>query len=178
VGSYHTLYPLEDVTAETTSQALGVSSQVAKAISSVDGQAYVLRRIDGRQVIPTAELLSSAEAAVARWEPVANHPNLVGLRDAFVSADWDGSPSLFFAHDYHPGALYFGMCMCALLEPWLRGLLCARQSEARRGCCIASVLCGGRLPAPTASLPYNSAGSFNLEQAHIMPTQTPQVGGH
>ncbi|PRW58104.1 PAB-dependent poly(A)-specific ribonuclease subunit 3 [Chlorella sorokiniana] len=119
VGSYHTLYPLEDVTAETTSQALGVSSQVAKAISSVDGQAYVLRRIDGRQVIPTAELLSSAEAAVARWEPVANHPNLVGLRDAFVSADWDGSPSLFFAHDYHPG-------------------------------------------------------SFNLEQAHIMPTQTPQ----
>lgn len=30
-------------------QALGVSSQVAKALSSVDGQAYVLRRIDGRQ---------------------------------------------------------------------------------------------------------------------------------
>lgn len=29
------------------------------------------------QVIPTAELLSSAEAAVARWEAVANHPNLV-----------------------------------------------------------------------------------------------------
>ncbi len=150
-----------------------MSSQVAKAISSMDGQAYVLRRIDGRQVIPTAELLSSAEAAVGRWEPVANHPNLVrlpnricdreagqgsslppvgdvqtkqpaalfhvpsigctalangkrhalllvasgcpelpallpmqvGLRDAFVSADWDGSPSLFFAHDYHPGAV-------------------------------------------------------------------------
>lgn len=31
-------------------------------------------------------------------------PWQVGLRDAFVSADWDGSPSLFFAHDYHPGA--------------------------------------------------------------------------
>lgn len=104
VQSYHTLYPLEDVTAETASQALGVSSQVVKGISSVDGQAYVLRRIDGRQVIPTAELLASAEVAVGRWEAVANHPNLVGLRDAFVSSEWDGSPSLFFAHDYHPGA--------------------------------------------------------------------------
>lgn len=144
---------------------------MAKAISGVDGQAYVLRRIDGRQVrswtaqrarrsacrrlanrralpvllfrrpswpscgatlpsptptrfpfpappspphpcqvIPTAELLGAAEAAVGRWEPVANHPNLVGLRDAFVSSDWDGSPSLFFAHDYHPGR----RCLLAL----------------------------------------------------------------
>ena len=57
------------------------------------------------QVIPTAELAGAAEASVARWEAVANHPNMVGLREAFVSSDWDGgSPSLFFVHDYHPGA--------------------------------------------------------------------------
>ena len=107
VQGYHTLYPLEDVVGAAegaSSQALGVSTQVAKAISSLDGQAYVLRRVDGRQVIPTAELLGAAEACVARWEGVSNHPNLVGLREAFVSAEWDGSPSLFFAHDYHPGA--------------------------------------------------------------------------
>ncbi|KAI3433530.1 hypothetical protein D9Q98_003340 [Chlorella vulgaris] len=105
VGSYHTLYPLEDLAAaaEGSSQALGVTSQIAKAVSGVDGQAYALRRIDGRQVIPTAELLAAAEACVARWEGCANHPNLVGLREALVSNEW-GSPSLVFAHDYHPGA--------------------------------------------------------------------------
>lgn len=77
--------------------------QVAKAISGHDGQAYALRRVDGRQVIPTAELVGAAEEAVARWEPLAGHPNLVGLREAFASDEWDGSPSLFFVHDYHPG---------------------------------------------------------------------------
>ncbi|PSC73700.1 PAB-dependent poly(A)-specific ribonuclease subunit 3 [Micractinium conductrix] len=104
VQAYHTLYPLEDVAAEGGSQALGVSSQVVKAVSGVDGQAYALRRIDPRQVIPTAELLGAAEAAVARWEAASNHPNVAGLREAFVSDEWDGSPALFFAHDYHPGA--------------------------------------------------------------------------
>ena len=59
-----------------------------------------------KQVIPTAELAGAAEASVARWEAVANHPGLVGLREAFVSSDWDGgAPSLFFVHDYHPGAV-------------------------------------------------------------------------
>lgn len=55
------------------------------------------------QVIPTAELVGAAEEAVARWEPLAGHPNLVGLREAFASDEWDSSPSLFFVHDYHPG---------------------------------------------------------------------------
>jgi PAB-dependent poly(A)-specific ribonuclease subunit 3 len=106
LGSYHTLYPLEELAAaaEASSQALGVTTQVAKAISSVDGQAYALRRVDGRQVIPTAELLGAAEAAVARWEACAHHPGLAVPRDALVSEEWDGTPSLLMAHDYHPGA--------------------------------------------------------------------------
>lgn len=169
------------------------------------------------QVIPTAELLSSAEAAVARWEPVANHPNLVrprgarginrsskgaenavfevlglhtvlqaccgsrtmptalslplpllpmqvGLRDAFVSADWDGSPSLYFAHDYHPGAggvlqAGFSSCCDCCCNPLRRGEIGGR--------CKVRAVDPHFLPG--------LAGAFSLEQAHIMPTQTPQV---
>jgi hypothetical protein len=62
LGSYHTLYPLEELAAaaEASSQALGVTTQVAKAISSVDGQAYALRRVDGRQVRARARLPTGA----------------------------------------------------------------------------------------------------------------------
>ena len=56
------------------------------------------------QVIPTADLLGQARAAVEAWAGVSNHPHLVGLRAAFVSAELEGSSSLFFAHDYYPGA--------------------------------------------------------------------------
>lgn len=59
------------------------------------------------QVIPTAELLTSARKAVAAWAPLANHPALAGLRGTFVSDEIDGTNSLFFVHDYHPGALWF-----------------------------------------------------------------------
>ena len=48
---------------------------------------------------------------MARWEPLAAHPNLVALREAFASDEWDGSPSLFFVHDYHPGACFACLCL-------------------------------------------------------------------
>lgn len=49
-------------------QALGVSSQVAKALSSVDGQAYVLRRVDGRQ------------ASLGRFQGAGEGPGLHCIR--------------------------------------------------------------------------------------------------
>jgi PAB-dependent poly(A)-specific ribonuclease subunit 3 len=42
--------------------------------------------------------------AVAAWAPVANHPGVAGLREAFVSDELAGAPALFLAYDYHPGA--------------------------------------------------------------------------
>lgn len=45
---------------------------------------------------------------MGRWESVGNHPNLVGLREAFASDEWDGSASLLFVHDYHPGRWWDG----------------------------------------------------------------------
>lgn len=52
VGPYHTLYPLEDLAAaeEHPSGALGLRTALVKGISSHDGAAYALRRVDGKQV--------------------------------------------------------------------------------------------------------------------------------
>jgi PAB-dependent poly(A)-specific ribonuclease subunit 3 len=107
VQQYHTLCPLEDPTAsgEHPSAALGVGSYIFKGIYSGDGAAYAVRRIDGRQVLPTAELLAAAEAAVERWAIVSNHSNIVGFREIFVSDEIDSTPAIFLTYDYHAGAL-------------------------------------------------------------------------
>ncbi|KAI8469985.1 MAG: hypothetical protein J3K34DRAFT_377450 [Monoraphidium minutum] len=106
VGPYHTLYPLEDLAAaeEHPSAALGVRTAVIKGISGHDGQPTALRRVDGKQVLPSGELLSNARQAVEQWSAVSGHPGLVCPRDVFVTADLDGSPSLVMTHPYHPGA--------------------------------------------------------------------------
>lgn len=55
VQQFHSLFPLDNpsdvlMADDHPSQALGVSTAVVKGINSVDGGAYALRRIDGRQV--------------------------------------------------------------------------------------------------------------------------------
>jgi PAB-dependent poly(A)-specific ribonuclease subunit 3 len=107
VQQYHTLCPLEDPIAsgENPSAALGVGSYIFKGIHSGDGAAYAVRKIDGRQVLPTAELLAAAETAVEQWAPISNHPNIVGFREIFVSDEIDSTPAIFLTYDYHPGAL-------------------------------------------------------------------------
>ncbi len=114
VSTYHSLLPLDHPGAlapptsphanEAFSLALGVRAHVFKAVSSVDGKAYALRRIDGKQVMPTADALASALQAVEVWSPLCTHPHLVGLKAAFISADVDAASALFFAYDFHPGA--------------------------------------------------------------------------
>lgn len=36
---------------------------------------------------------------------VAQQPNLIVLRSAFVSSEVEGAPALFLVHDLHPGAV-------------------------------------------------------------------------
>lgn len=52
VQRFHSLYPLEDMNRddEIPSSAFGVRTMIFKGISSSDGQAYAIRRIDSRQV--------------------------------------------------------------------------------------------------------------------------------
>lgn len=106
VHQYDTLCPLEDsdMAAERPSASLGVCSFIFKGVHTGDGAAYAVRRVDGRHIVPTADLLESAEETVARWSQVANHPNIVGLREVFVSDEVDATPSLFFSYDFHAGA--------------------------------------------------------------------------
>ncbi len=54
VQQYHSLCPLEDLALarEKLSQAFGMKTALLKGVSHTDGQAYTLRRIDNRRVIP------------------------------------------------------------------------------------------------------------------------------
>ena len=53
VQRFHSLFPLEDVNREDEipSTSFGVRTMIFKGVSSSDGQAYAIRRIDSRQVI-------------------------------------------------------------------------------------------------------------------------------
>lgn len=57
------------------------------------------------QLVPTGDLLASAQQAVEAWSPLAAHPNLVVPRHAFVSAEIDATPALFLVHELHPAAV-------------------------------------------------------------------------
>jgi hypothetical protein len=71
VGPYHTLYPLEDLSAaeEHPSSALGVRTCVIKGVSAHDGGAYALRRVDGKQV--GALCLEGGQRLPRRGRPVS-----------------------------------------------------------------------------------------------------------
>lgn len=104
---YHSLYPLEDLAQaeEQPSQVFGLCTSVVKAISmGGDGQAVALRRLSGRQLPPSAELLAAAQDVVEQWAVVAQHPGLVCPRQAFVSQELEFAPCLVFAHEYQPAA--------------------------------------------------------------------------
>lgn len=57
------------------------------------------------QLPPTGNLLAAAQEAVEAWSAVAQQPNLIVLRSAFVSSEVEGAPALFLVHDLHPGAV-------------------------------------------------------------------------
>ena len=59
LGGYHSLAPLEDWARaeERPSAAFGVCTAVLKGVSAQSGHACALRRIDGKQLPPTADLL-------------------------------------------------------------------------------------------------------------------------
>ncbi len=106
VQSYHSLFPLENYgpSVQQSSRVVSIPTLALKAVHHGDGAGYMLRRLDGRHVIPTPELLETCRQVVMGWSPVVNHPNVVGLREAFVSDEIMDTPSVFLTFDYHPGA--------------------------------------------------------------------------
>eukprot|EP00898_Chlorokybus_atmophyticus_P005575 jgi/Chlat1/6018/Chrsp4S06201 len=104
---YHTLYPLEDMASneDAPSAVLGIRTTHVKGISSTDGAAYALVRIDSRQVVPSPELLAAAKDVVDRWSQMVGHPHICPPLEAFVSRDMEDSAALFLSYEYHPGAV-------------------------------------------------------------------------
>ncbi len=106
VQQYHSLCPLENFgpSVSQSSSVVSIPTLALKAIHHGDGAGYMLRRLDGRHIIPTPELLETCREVVMKWSVVANHPNVVGLREAFVSDEIMETPAVFLTFDYHPGA--------------------------------------------------------------------------
>lgn len=98
IHRYHSIVPLEKPASRTAPSIFGYTTHVYKGISSTDGEAYAIRRIEGFR-LTSENALKLGEA----WRKI-RHPNLVTLNEIFTSKEFGGTTSLFFSYDYHPGA--------------------------------------------------------------------------
>ena len=106
VDEYHSLFPLERMHEdERPSDVLGLHTFALKGINCNDGCAYLLRRLDGRLLAPTSEVVTAAQDVVERWGAVESNPSILAPRAIFVSREVLEVPSLFVASDYKPGAI-------------------------------------------------------------------------
>lgn len=101
-----------------------LQSSLLRGISSVDGMPYALRRLHHRCILPSSDATLAARAAVVRWGVLVDHPHIAALRGTFVSADMWDTPALFFAHEYHAGAVSLETLHCSESDN------CAVASEA------------------------------------------------
>ncbi|KAM3589870.1 PAB-dependent poly(A)-specific ribonuclease subunit 3 [Umbelopsis sp. WA50703] len=91
---YHSLYPL-DFQQEKSTQVFGHPTSVYKAMCTLDGRPYVLRRIEGYRLMNEA-----AMSTIESWRRI-RHANVVSVREAFTTKAF-GDHSLVFVYDYHP----------------------------------------------------------------------------
>nr|XP_018265297.1 PAB-dependent poly(A)-specific ribonuclease subunit PAN3 [Kwoniella dejecticola CBS 10117]OBR87455.1 PAB-dependent poly(A)-specific ribonuclease subunit PAN3 [Kwoniella dejecticola CBS 10117] len=104
LGIYHSLKiirspnqppPQNPSTQNAPSKVYVHPAPVYKAVSSVDGNVYCLRRIEGYKLVN-----ESAFGAIDTWRRM-RHPNIVGLREAFTTKAFNDN-SLILVYDYHP----------------------------------------------------------------------------
>lgn len=102
VGVYHSLVPI-DSSFDQLSTVYQLPSCVYKVLSNVDGQPYVLRRIDFSS--RTRILNDGPFATIKKWTTIKS-PNVIRLHDAFttVSLASQGEPTLCLAYDFYPMA--------------------------------------------------------------------------
>ncbi|KAM0713616.1 hypothetical protein Q7P37_010578 [Cladosporium fusiforme] len=91
---FHSLVALDTVNSRT-STTFGYPSWIYKATSSIDGNTYALRRIEGFRL--TSDQAINTKAA---WKKVCNG-NVVRVHDAFTTQAF-GDRSLVIVLDYHP----------------------------------------------------------------------------
>ncbi|KAJ7452191.1 hypothetical protein B0H11DRAFT_2074729 [Mycena galericulata] len=95
---YHSLIPLENIGGPTERRKFGNwNSTVYRAINSLDGGTYVLRRIENFRLNHQA-----AFSAIETWASI-RHPGVVAVHEAFTTHAF-GDSSLVVAYAYHPKA--------------------------------------------------------------------------
>ncbi|KAJ7631888.1 hypothetical protein DFH06DRAFT_1223164 [Mycena polygramma] len=95
---YHSLIPLENIGGSAERRKFGNwSSSVYRAINSVDGATYCLRRIENYRLNHQA-----AFGAIETWANI-RHPGVVAIHEAFTTHAF-GDSSLVVAYAYHPKA--------------------------------------------------------------------------
>ncbi|KAJ6524521.1 hypothetical protein B0H19DRAFT_1200118 [Mycena capillaripes] len=95
---YHSLIPLENIGGSTERRKFGNwNSTVYRAINSLDGGTYCLRRIENYRLNHQA-----AFGAIETWANI-RHPGVVAIHEAFTTHAF-GDSSLVVAYAYHPKA--------------------------------------------------------------------------
>lgn len=91
---YHS-FNIIDEHHEKTTKSFGYPTSIYKVISSIDGKAYALRRVEGYRL--TNEV---AMKSIENWRRI-EHSNIVSLKEAFTTKAF-GDHSLIFVYDYYP----------------------------------------------------------------------------
>jgi len=90
---YHSFNIIKE--SEKSTKTFGYPTSVYKSISSVDGRAYALRRVEGYRLANEMAMKS-----IENWRRI-DHSNIVSLKEAFTTKAF-GDHSLIFVYDYYP----------------------------------------------------------------------------
>ncbi|KAL1739251.1 hypothetical protein HDZ31DRAFT_69133 [Schizophyllum fasciatum] len=98
MSGYHTLVPLDSPSTPNERRRFGNwYSSVYRAINSVDGLPYALRRVENFRLIN-----QSAFQPIDVWSNI-HHPGIVHVQEAFTTRAFNDN-SLIVAYTYHPNA--------------------------------------------------------------------------
>lgn len=99
VNVYHSLTPID---METKSKVWKIKSIVFKVFSNVDGNPYILRKLDQHELVDIDN--ESPFRTIKRWKLI-NNSNIVKLQDCFTTIAFGGNNSqLCIVYDYYPNA--------------------------------------------------------------------------
>eukprot|EP01107_Rhizomastix_libera_P014689 TRINITY_DN4844_c0_g1_i1.p1 TRINITY_DN4844_c0_g1~~TRINITY_DN4844_c0_g1_i1.p1 ORF type:complete len:682 (+),score=162.38 TRINITY_DN4844_c0_g1_i1:33-2078(+) len=99
IGRYQSFVPLDSAfPSPRPSPTLGASTMVFKCINSTDGTTCVLCQIEGNKTAQEVDM-----QVLNQWRELS-HPSIVSLREVLLNKDVPGG-NLFFAYDFHPGAI-------------------------------------------------------------------------
>lgn len=117
VHVYHNLVPLGPAAAQSNvSRVYHHPGPVYRATSTIDGNVYCLRRIEGFKLSS-----EQAFAAVETWRQI-RHANIVGLREAFTTKAFNDN-SLMLVYDFHPDSI-------TIADEWLSPESVQRRRQA------------------------------------------------